>query len=91
METDAPIVRARDLMQRDIITVSPDMPILDVYRLFVEEEIHGAPAVWAAEKLRVAKKVMAATAAIPNPRTNFVFSFFTRLFQMLFFVFYFLL
>jgi len=45
METDAPIVRARDLMQRDIITVSPDMPILDVYRLFVEEEIHGAPVI----------------------------------------------
>ena len=45
MEPDRPILRARDLMQRDIITVSPDMPILDVYRLFVEEEIHGAPVV----------------------------------------------
>jgi len=45
MEPDAPILRARDLMQRDIITVSPELPILDVYRLFVEEEIHGAPVV----------------------------------------------
>jgi len=45
METDEPILRARDLMQRDVISVSPDTPILDVYRLFVEEEIHGAPVV----------------------------------------------
>jgi CBS domain-containing protein len=36
---------ARDLMQQDVITVSPEMPILDVYRMFVEEEIHGAPVV----------------------------------------------
>jgi CBS domain-containing protein len=38
-------LRARDLMERDIITVSPETPILDVHRLFVEEEIHGAPVV----------------------------------------------
>jgi CBS domain-containing protein len=37
--------RARDLMERDVITVSPETPILDVHRLFVEEEIHGAPVV----------------------------------------------
>jgi CBS domain-containing protein len=37
--------RARDLMQRDIITIDPETPILDVHRLFVEEEIHGAPVV----------------------------------------------
>jgi CBS domain-containing protein len=37
--------RARDLMQRDVITVAPETPILDVHRLFVEEEIHGAPVV----------------------------------------------
>lgn len=36
---------AHDLMQRDIITVTPETPILDVHRLFVEEEIHGAPVV----------------------------------------------
>jgi len=38
-------LRARDLMERDIITVSPETPILDIQRLFVEEEIHGAPVV----------------------------------------------
>jgi len=32
-------------MERDIITVSPETRILDVHRLFVEEEIHGAPVV----------------------------------------------
>ena len=32
-------------MQRDIITVSPETRILDIHRLFVEEEIHGAPVV----------------------------------------------
>jgi len=40
-----PTLRARDLMQRDLITVTPETPILDVHRLFVEEEIHGAPVV----------------------------------------------
>ena len=37
--------RAADVMQRDVITISPETPILDVYRMFVEEEIHGAPVV----------------------------------------------
>lgn len=32
-------------MQQDVITISPETPILDVYRMFVEEEIHGAPMV----------------------------------------------
>ena len=45
MESDEPIVRARDLMERDVITVTPETRILDVHRLFVEEEIHGAPVV----------------------------------------------
>ena len=40
-----PIIRARDLMERDIITVTPETPLLDCHRLFVEEEIHGAPVV----------------------------------------------
>ena len=44
--------RARDLMQRDIITVTPETPILDVHRLFVEEEIHGAPVVDDAGRVR---------------------------------------
>lgn len=45
MESDPPIVRARDLMERDVITVTPETRLLDVHRLFVEEEIHGAPVV----------------------------------------------
>jgi CBS domain-containing protein len=36
---------ARDLMQSHVISVDPDTPLLDVDRLFVEEEIHGAPVV----------------------------------------------
>ena len=35
----------RDVMQRDVIVVSPDAPLLDVHRLFVEEDINGAPVV----------------------------------------------
>ncbi len=36
---------ARDVMQAHVLTVSPETPLLDVHRLFVEEEIHGAPVV----------------------------------------------
>lgn len=36
---------ARDLMQTHLITVAPETPLLDVQRLFVEEEIGGAPVV----------------------------------------------
>lgn len=32
-------------MVRDMIVVGPDTPLLDIHRLFVEEEIHGAPVV----------------------------------------------
>lgn len=39
-------------MQRDVITVSPETPILDIHRLFVEEEIHGAPVVDDAGQVR---------------------------------------
>lgn len=35
----------RDLMQRDVLVVSPETPLVDVHRLFVEEEINGAPVV----------------------------------------------
>ena len=38
-------LRARDVMQSQVITVSPESPLLDVQRLFVEEEINGAPVV----------------------------------------------
>lgn len=37
--------RARDVMQTHVITVDPDLPLLDAHRLFVDEEIHGAPVV----------------------------------------------
>jgi CBS domain-containing protein len=37
--------RARNLMERDVISVSPETRVLDIHRLFVEEEIHGAPVV----------------------------------------------
>lgn len=45
MESDEPLLRARDLMERNVITVTPDTQILDLHRLFIEEEIHGAPVV----------------------------------------------
>jgi CBS domain-containing protein len=45
MESDEQVIRARDLMAREIITVNPETRILDIHQLFVEEEIHGAPVV----------------------------------------------
>ncbi|MFN0250046.1 MAG: CBS domain-containing protein [Kofleriaceae bacterium] len=36
---------ARDVMTRDMIVIGPDTSLLDVHRLFIEEEIHGAPVV----------------------------------------------
>ena len=36
---------ARDLMQEQVVCVDPDTPLINVYRLFVEEEINGAPVV----------------------------------------------
>ena len=38
-------LKARDVMQTGVITVQPDASLLDVYRLFVEDEINGAPVV----------------------------------------------
>ena len=38
-------MNAADVMERDVISVTPETRILDVHRLFVEEEIHGAPVV----------------------------------------------
>jgi CBS domain-containing protein len=32
-------------MQTDLVTLSPETRLLDVHRLFIEEEIHGAPVV----------------------------------------------
>ncbi|MEN8182231.1 MAG: CBS domain-containing protein [Myxococcota bacterium] len=37
--------QARDVMETHVITVSPELPLLDLHRVFVEEEIHGAPVV----------------------------------------------
>jgi len=36
---------ARDVMQTQLVTVEPELPLIDVHRLFVEEEITGAPVV----------------------------------------------
>jgi CBS domain-containing protein len=38
-------LRARDLMETEVVTVSPDEPVGAIQRLFFEEEIHGAPVV----------------------------------------------
>lgn len=38
-------VLARDVMQTRVVTVEPELPLIDAYRLFVEEEITGAPVV----------------------------------------------
>jgi CBS domain-containing protein len=32
-------------MATNLLTVSPETPVIDVHRLFVEDEIHGAPVV----------------------------------------------
>lgn len=50
-------LRARDLMEPDLITVSPETPVVDVHRLFVEDEIHGAPVI--DDELRVVGVVSA--------------------------------
>ena len=36
---------ARDVMSSHVISVAPEAALIDVYRLFVEEGIHGAPVV----------------------------------------------
>lgn len=36
---------ARDVMQSFVLKVNPETPLIDVHRLFVEEEINGAPVV----------------------------------------------
>lgn len=38
-------MKARDLMQRDVVTIDAAASLLDAHRLFVEEEISGAPVV----------------------------------------------
>lgn len=41
--------RARELMESHVLTVSPETPVLDVYRLFKEEQIGAAAVVDDAE------------------------------------------
>ena len=36
---------ASDIMQQQVVTVAADSPLLAVYRLFVEEDISGAPVI----------------------------------------------
>lgn len=36
---------AADVMQRSVVVLSPEDSLLDAHRLFIEEEIHGAPVV----------------------------------------------
>ncbi len=36
---------AEDIMERHVVTVAADAPLLAVYRLFVEEDISGAPVI----------------------------------------------
>ena len=36
---------ARDVMQPDVVSVAPEAALLEVHRLFVQEEIGGAPVV----------------------------------------------
>ncbi len=43
---------ARDVMTDSVVSVSPEASLLDVLRLFVEENIHGAPVVDDNEQLQ---------------------------------------
>ena len=42
----------RSVMTDSLVSVSPEASLLDVLRLFVEENIHGAPVIDDDEKLR---------------------------------------
>ena len=44
-------LRARDVMQTSVLSVEPSAPLIEVARLFLEEEIHGAPVVDETEQL----------------------------------------
>src|SRR5678815_4913501 len=50
MEPHQPLLHARDLMERDVITVTPETRILDVHRLLVEEAVstqgHSVRTAW---------------------------------------------
>jgi CBS domain-containing protein len=45
-EKDEPMPKtAADVMERSVVVLSPETSLLDAHRVFVEEEIHGAPVV----------------------------------------------
>jgi predicted transcriptional regulator len=44
-EESSVALTAGDLMTKSVVSVGADTPLLDVYRLFVTEQIHGAPVV----------------------------------------------
>jgi CBS domain-containing protein len=43
---------AREIMETQILSVSPETPLVQVQRLFVEEAIHGAPVVGSDGRVR---------------------------------------
>ncbi|MCL4475741.1 MAG: CBS domain-containing protein [Nitrospirae bacterium] len=45
------MLKARDIMTKDVITVSPDATVEELGRLFIEKQISGAPVVDASGKL----------------------------------------
>ena len=49
--TAATTIRARDLMQTDLITLQAGDPIRDAIRVFEDEGIHGAPVLDAGGRL----------------------------------------
>lgn len=71
------MMHARDVMQSDVVSVSPEASLLDVHRLLLEEEIGGAPVVddegrvlgviSARDLLRAVQEEYAAGAAVTAP------------------------
>lgn len=62
--------RALDIMQKDVVTVSADLPLIDVHRLFITDEIHGAPVVdEAGEVLGVISSADLLRAVAEEPRS----------------------
>lgn len=45
------MVRARDLMERHVVTVNPETSLAELYRLFAEEQIGAAPVVDETERV----------------------------------------
>lgn len=71
-------LRARDFMQTDVLTVSPETSIIDIHKLFVEEEIHGAPVVDGAGVVRGVVSTLALLRAVNDELEETTPSFFTE-------------